>query len=147
MQMKRIFCLVAVGALALGMNAVAGPFGSQGPSVVVLPVGDGNQTLTNVGNTVFLDEYTLAAISNNAGNFGAPTPVQSIQMPTNWVGRNGPLVIDGTSIPNGGLSLSSDGRFLVLAGYGPTIGQVVTQSLDSTTTTGSVGQVARVIGL
>jgi hypothetical protein len=147
MQMKRIFCLVAVGALALGMNAVAAPFGSQGPSVVVLRVGDGNQTLTNVGNTVFLDEYTLAAISNNAGNFGAPTPVQSIQMPTNWVGRNGPLVIDGTSIPNGGLSLSSDGRFLVLAGYGPTIGQVVTQELDSTTTTGLVGQVARVIAL
>jgi hypothetical protein len=146
--MKRIFCLVAVlGTLALGMNAMAGQFGTQGPSVVVVRVGDGSQTLTNIGNTVFLDEYTTASLFSNVSSFSPPTPVQSIQMPTNWVGRNGPLVMDGTSIPAGGLSLSSDGRFLLLAGYGPGIGQAVTQSIDTTTTTGLVGQVTRVIGL
>jgi PKD repeat protein len=143
--MKRIFCLVAVlGALALGMNAVANPFGAG--NIVVVRVGDGSQAITNTGNTVFLDEYTTNAIWAAAGG-GPPTPVQSIQMPTSWVGRNGPLVIDGSTIPNGGLSLSTDGRFLLLAGFGPTIGQVLTQALDSTTTTGLVGQVARVIGL
>src|ERR1700747_2997217 len=120
--MKRIFCLVAVlGALALGTNAVALTAGN----IVVVRVGDVSQALTNTGNTVFLDEYTTNAIWAAAGGFTPPTLASpSIQMPTNWVGRNGPLVLDGSSLGDGGLSRSTDGRFLLLTGYGPTIGQV-----------------------
>jgi hypothetical protein len=132
--------LVAVlGALALGTTTMAATFGPG--NIVIVRVGDGTQTLTNTGNTVFLDEYTTNAIWA-AVQGTLVSPVQSIQMPTNWVGQNGPLIVDGTAAPNGALSLSTDGRYLLLAGYGPTIGQVITQALDTTTTTGQVGQVA-----
>jgi len=144
--MKKTFGLVVVlAAVALGMNAVAAPFGAG--NIVIVRVGDGTQVITNIGNTVFLDEYTTNSIWANAGGFTAPTPVQSIQMPTNWVGRHGPFIMEASARPDGALSLSTDGRFLALGGFAATVGQVTNQALDATTTTGLVGQVARVVGL
>src|SRR5882724_72699 len=146
MKTRKTFGLVAVLAVvALATNAVAAPFGAG--NIVIVRVGDGTQSISNLGNTVFLDEYTTNSIWANAGGFTPPTPVQSVQMPTNWVGRNGPLLMEGSARTDGALSLSTDGRFLLLAGFGATLGQVTNQSLTSTTTTGIVGQVARVVGL
>src|SRR5277367_5661013 len=146
MKIKKIFGLVVVlAAVTLGMNAVAAPFGAG--NIVIVRVGDGTQTLTNIGNTVFLDEYTTNSIWTAANNQSTPTPVQSIQMPTNWFGANGPLIMDGIALGDGELSLSTDGRYLSLAGFAATFGQITNQSLPSTTTTGLVGQVARVVGL
>ncbi len=147
MKIKKIFGLVAVlAAVTLGMNADAAPFGAG--NIVIVRVGDGKQALTNIGNSVFLDEYTTNAIWAAANGFTPPTPVQSIPMPSNgWFGANAPLIMDGTGLGDGELSLSTDGRYLSLAGYGASLGQVTNQSLPSTTTTGLVGQVARVIGL
>lgn len=143
--MKRILGLVAaLTVVALGTNLYA----SFTPgNIVVCRVGDGSHSLTNIGNTVFLDEYTTNSLWAAAGTFSPPVPVQSIAMPTNWFGRNGPLRMSGTALGDGALSRSSDGRFILLAGYGATPGQVTNQSLDSTTTTGLVDQVARVVGL
>ena len=145
MKIKNMFGLVAALAVgALGMNAVAAPFGAG--NIVIVRVGDGTQALTNTGNSVYLDEYTTNAIWAAAGTFNNPTPVQSILMPTNWVGANGPLIMSGTTLGDGELCLSTDGRYLSFAGYGATFGQA-TQDLATTTTTGVVGQVSRVIGL
>ncbi len=146
MKIKKIFRLVVMlAAVALGINAVAAPFGAG--NIVIVRVGDGTQALTNTGNSVFLDEYTTNAIWAAANGFTPPTPVQSIQMPTSWFGAHGPLIMDGSGLGDGELSLSTDGRYLSFAGYAATLGQVTNQSLASTTTTGVVGQVARVIGL
>ncbi len=145
-EMKRILGLVTVLAVVgLGMNAVAGPFGAG--NIVLVRVGDGTQSISNIGNSVFLDEYTTNAYLGGRGQFYASSPVQSIAMPTNWVGRNAPLIMEGSARPDGALSLSTDGRFLLLAGFAPTIGLTVTQAIDTTTTTGLVNQVARVVGL
>ena len=96
--MKKILGLVVVlMALASGMNAVAqvtgNPFGAG--NIVIYRVGDGTTPVTNAGQAVFLDEYTPASISAVTGTFSAPTPVQSIMMPTNWYGGNSSLIADG----------------------------------------------------
>src|SRR5271154_3291467 len=98
MKMKKAFGLVTVLAvMALGRNAVAAtPTNFGAGNIVIVRVGDGTQALTNTGNSVFLDEYTTNSLWGVAGSFTAPVPVQSILMPTNWVGANGPLIMSGT---------------------------------------------------
>ena len=90
--MKRIFGLVAVlVTLALGINVFAAAF-TPG-NVVVYRIGDGSQPVTNLGQNVFLDEYTTNQIIGNAGCglFCTPlTPVQSIPMPANSGRQPGP---------------------------------------------------------
>src|SRR5712664_3233866 len=120
--MKKISSLIPMlVVLALGTSAVAASFGSG--NIVIVRVGDGSQILTNTGNPVFLDEYTTNAIWFAAINSTTPTPVQSILMPTNWFGAHAPLLMDGPATGQGALSRSRDGRFLLLAGYGSTLGQ------------------------
>src|SRR5579859_5412746 len=152
MKMRKIIGLVLALAAAVvsGINGVAAPFGAG--NIVIVRVGDGSQILTNWGNTVFLDEYTTNSIWAAAGGGTPPTPVQSIQMPTNWVGNQAPLILEGFANSEGVLNRSTDGRFLILTGFGATLGQF-TNSLSSATTTGFidkasfVNQAARVVGL
>jgi hypothetical protein len=144
--MKKIFGLITVlVALPLGTHAVAAPFGAG--NIVIVRVGNGSQLVTNTGNSVFLDEYTTNAIWVAAMSAGTPTPVQSIPMPTNWFGAHAPLIMSGIALGQGALSRSVDGRYLALAGYGATLGQFTNTALSSTTTTGVLNQVARVVGL
>jgi hypothetical protein len=96
-------------------------------NLAIYRVGNGVETLANTGNTVFIDEYTPA------GSF-----VQSIQLPNSGVDS---LVANGTSTSEGGLSLSADGNFLLLTGYGPTAIPAVS-SLQATASTA----VSRVVG-
>ena len=93
--------------MALGTNAFAGAFTAG--NIVIYRVGDGTQSLTNTGNSVFLDEYTQAG-----------TWVQSIMMPTNWYST---LITDGGGFAQGAITRSEDGRFIVLTGFGGTLGQ------------------------
>ena len=151
--MKKIIGLmVTLTLLASGINAFAATFGAG--NIVVVRFGDGSQSVTNAGQTIFLDEYTTNSIWLAAGTFGSPTPIQSIQMPTNWYGANAPLIADGTGAADGQLSRSQDGRYLVLTGYGATLSsgasqtyQITNGALSSTTVTGLFNQVSRVVGL
>ncbi len=68
--------------------------------------------LTNAGTVVWLDEYTTA------GAF-----VRSHLMPTNYFGGNSPLLANGTAFGNGLIAPSQDGRFILVPGYGATLGQ------------------------
>jgi len=98
-------------------------------NLAVFRVGNGAGTLANTGNAVFIDEYT------SSGAF-----VQSIALPTTSSGTNRPLVASGTATSEGMLTRSTDGSYLVLAGYGATIPNAGT--LTSTVSTA----VNRVIG-
>lgn len=108
--MKRAISLVtAFVVLALGTNVLAASFTAG--NIVVYRVGP-DSGLTNTGNTVWLDEF------NTSG-----TLVQSIMMPTNFNnGANSPLIASGLSSLDGLLTLSADGRFIVLTGYGARLG-------------------------
>lgn len=141
--MKKILGLViAAAVMALGTNAHAASFTAG--NIVIYRVGDGSQILTNAGNTVFLDEYSIT----NNGTASAPSwsiaLVQSIQMPTNWYGANAPLIGEGAANSMGPLSLSTDGRFIVLTGFGATLGQYTNDSLGAQYSTNAV---PRVVGL
>jgi Ca2+-binding RTX toxin-like protein len=91
-------------------------------SIVVLRVGNGSATLTGAATAVFLDVY------NTSGSL-----LQSIAMPTTVDGSNRRLTLSGTATAEGGLSLSTDGRYLVLAGYDASVGTAAIASSTSTT--------------
>jgi Ig-like domain-containing protein/immunoglobulin I-set domain protein len=86
-------------------------------NLVVLRGGDGFQTLTNSGNTLFLDQFTTN------GSY-----VSTMNIPDS--GTNA-LLISGTSSSEGYLTLSDDGKSLVIAGYNIARGSIA-GSLSST---------------
>jgi PKD repeat protein len=126
--MKRIFGLIAVlVTLALGTSVFAAAF-SPG-NIVVYRIGDGSQPVTNLGQSVFLDEYTTNAIvaGGPVGCGAGCTPistVQSIAMPTNWIGNQAPLIANGAAQVEGLMTRSVDGRYLIVPGFGATIAQL-----------------------
>jgi uncharacterized repeat protein (TIGR01451 family) len=75
-------------------------------NIVVYRVGDGSAALGNGSTAVFLDEYTSSG-----------TLVQSIALPTTTSGTQKPLTASGNVTTEGFLTRSTDGRYLVLAGY------------------------------
>jgi hypothetical protein len=119
--------------LALGTSALAANFTAG--NLVVYRVGDGSNALSKDGNLVSLDEYTTNG-----------TLVQQVMMPTNSFGGKSPLIASGTAISEGEITRSTDGRFIVLTGYGATLGQITGFSLQSQFATKGTG-VPRVVGL
>jgi uncharacterized repeat protein (TIGR01451 family) len=93
----------------LDMVARAAPFTAG--NVVVYRTGTGTETLVNTGNVVFLDEFTPAGVS-----------VQSIALPATASGGQLQLIAGGTSTSEGLLTRSSNGAFIVLAGYATNTG-------------------------
>jgi hypothetical protein len=78
--------------------------------LVVYRVGDGSASLANTGNAVFVDEYATSG-----------TLVQSIAMPTTASGPQNQLVASGTATSEGLLSVSPNGQYVALTGYGSNI--------------------------
>jgi hypothetical protein len=104
---------ILTAAVAVGLFSAAAQAASfTSGNLAVYRVGDGASNLANTGNAVFVDEYTTTG-----------TLVQSIPMPTTASGTNNPLVASGTATSEGLMTLSTDGRYLVLTGYGTTIPQ------------------------
>jgi hypothetical protein len=100
---------------------------------VVVRVGSGATALNNSAAAVFLDEYDRIT--------GAL--VQSVPMPTAVSGANRRLTLSGAATSEGALNLSSNGRFLTLAGYDANVGFTTV----STSTSGFINRiVARVDG-
>src|ERR1044071_4560990 len=111
-KMKRILSLMtALIAFAPGMKVFAAQFADG--NIVVYRVGDGVAILSATNcNPVFLDEYTTNG-----------TLVQSIMLRTNYFGAYSPLVGSGTAFGSGLITRSADGRFILVNGYGETLGQ------------------------
>lgn len=100
---KLYFALSSI--LLLNTTAYSQTFSSG--NMVVVRVGDGQNTLSNTGNTVFLDEYNAAGIL-----------LQSLQLPDSGAQK---LVLNGLNATEGLITRSPDGRFLALAGYAPDV--------------------------
>jgi hypothetical protein len=80
-------------------------------NLVIYRVGDGSAGLANTGNPIFLDEY----------NPTTQMVVNSIALPTAASGKNQPLIASGTSVSEGLLTRSADGRYIALTGYATTM--------------------------
>ena len=74
--------------------------------LVVVRVGTGAASLGDTSTAAFLDEYTTAG-----------TLVQSIALPTTASAGINPLTLAGNATAEGELSLSTDGQYLLLAGF------------------------------
>ncbi len=118
---------IALAAFALTGGADAAPF-TEGNLVIYRLAGNASGgasgTLTNVGNIVWLDEYTTNGVF-----------VQSHMMPTNTFGAASPLIGAGTTFGSGLIGRSEDGRYILVAGYGATLGQITSGGLQSTAPT------------
>ncbi len=146
-NMKRILnSVAAVMVLAFGTTALAASF-TPGNIVIYRVGGLSNQvsgaTLTNTGNIVWLDECKPISPTdvNNGSNL---VVVQSIMLPTNYFGGYSPLIEDAATTVDGLMTRSVDGRFLIMTGFGATIGQFTNAAL---TTFDADFQVPRVVGL
>ncbi len=106
-------------------------------NLVVYRVGDGSETLSNTGNSVFIDEYATDG-----------TLAQSIGMPTTAGGGQSQLIAQGGSgsgtAIEGLLADSADGQYVLLTGYARDLGGAGT--LSSQACTGASG-VARTVGI
>lgn len=122
---------VCVGAFALVLAAGAAMGAPISPgNVVIYRVGTGSGNLVNTGNAVFIDEYTPAGLF-----------VQSIAMPTATSGANRQLIASGTATSEGLLTVSPDGQYIAVTGYGRNLGG--SGSLSGT----AAGTVNRTVGI
>lgn len=102
-------------ALGLAPMTLCSVLCAQAPltpgNLVVMRVGTGAAALSSAGQAGFLDEYTTAGAL-----------VQSIPLPTAAAGTNLPFVNSGTATSEGSLNISTDGRWVTVAGYSTTPG-------------------------
>jgi len=87
-------------------------------NLVVVQFGDGSAALSGSSTATFLKEFQAT---------GGPA-VQTIAMPTAASGSNNPLTNSGTATSEGFITLSTDGTFLTMAGYGVGTGTATPQS-------------------
>jgi len=100
------------GATAQTSTAVSG---GAADVLDVVRVGTGASALTNAATAVSI--VPLLGVGTGAGTTGAPIP-----LPTAASGSNAPFALSGSATSEGALSLSTDGRYLTLAGYDATPG-------------------------
>jgi hypothetical protein len=112
--------------ITVNVPVVVAPFTAG--DLVIYRIGTGTGSLVGTGNAVFLDEYTPSG-----------TLVQSVPLPTVTSGSNNPLIASGTATSEGLLTLSADGRYLLLTGYDTTLGG--TASLAGTSVPRVIGRV------
>lgn len=101
-----------------------------GGNLVVCRVGDGHSVLGNGATAVFIDEFTPT------GAF-----VRSIALPTTVVGNNKRLTVAGNSVSECQITRSTDGRYLMIAGYDAPIGTLSLAASPSTTNARVIGRI------
>ncbi len=124
----RMSLLAAALVVLMVSSVVAAPFTAG--NVVVCRVGDGAAALTSAATPVFLDEFTTAGVL-----------VQSIAVPTAVSGANQILTVAGTSTNDCGLTRSSNGAYLLIAGYSAPVGTAAVAGTTSAAFPRVIGRV------
>lgn len=102
-------------------------------SLAVVRVGDGSAMLTGDATPVYVEYFQTN---------GDPTPGKTpTALPTFASGSNWPLTLSGSSTAEGNLSLSSNGQFLLLVGYGADVGTTTVSGTDATIYPRVVGRI------
>ncbi|MGA2750159.1 MAG: CotH kinase family protein [Verrucomicrobiota bacterium] len=96
-------------------------------NLAVVRVGDGAESLSSHGNSVFVDQFTTGGAL--AGSIAIPDESSNA------------LITSGSATSEGGLTLSPDGRLLMLAGY-----NIAYTNSSSSVANASAATVPRVIG-
>ena len=115
--------------VAAGLGAPLASLAQYTPgNIVVLRVGDGTTSLTSASAPTYLDEYTPAGVPQN-----------SIKL--NFTGSDNKLTNSGNSTSEGQLTLSTDSRYLLTAGYNSEVGVA---SINTSTAAAAPRTVARI---
>ena len=125
--MKNWYQLVCLCGLAAGVSAYAQAPAFTPGNLAVLRLGNGTETLSSSGNTVYIDQY-----STN-GFF-----LTSVALPNN---ANTAILLSGVASSEGGLTRSLDRTVLTIAGYRTNLG-ALSSSLSSTLGTAVPREVA-----
>src|SRR5688572_20655429 len=99
-------------------------------NLVVVRVGDGAVPLTSASAATFLDEYTPAGVL-----------VQSLPLPTTASGTNLPLTNSGSANSEGFLTVSANGVYLLVFGYGAAPGTASIPGSTTATTPRVIGRI------
>lgn len=107
--------------------------GGKPTSLAVLRVGDGNAILTGDATPVYVEYFETN---------GNPSPGKTTtSLPTFASGNNQPLTLSGTSTAEGNLSLASNGKYLMLVGYGADAGTLSVSGTDASIYPRIVGRI------
>ncbi|ACU76284.1 hypothetical protein Caci_7459 [Catenulispora acidiphila DSM 44928] len=126
---RAVIGAAVAGALALGAAIVPIAAGTAAASsvftagdIVVYRVGDGSTSLSDKAAPVFLDEYSPAG-----------SLVRSVALPTGDNGAAHEVTASGSATSEGELTLSADGRYLLVPGYHQAVGTSSVSSTDDVT--------------
>jgi hypothetical protein len=122
--------LCAAGLVAIGGASANAASAFTPGDVVVYRVGDGTTALGSAAAPVFLDEYTPSG-----------TLVQSTELPTTASGSSAALTASGSATSEGLLTLSGDGRYLIVPGYDAPVGTAKISGTASASIPRTVGRV------
>src|SRR5262249_21234080 len=106
------------------------------PTFLVLRVGDGVAALSTAAAPVFVERRYFDSVGDLVPAAGNP-----IALPLVAAGANQPLTLSGTTTRDGVLSLSSDGRYATLLGYGTAVGTATVATSRSATVNRIVGRI------
>jgi len=131
-DLRMLFIRMSLLVTVIGILAVAGVFAAPftAGNVVVCRVGDGTAALTSAATPIFLDEFTPAG-----------TLVQSIAVPTAVAGANQILTVAGSSTNDCGMTRSSNGSYLLIAGYSAPVGTAAVAGTTSAAFPRVIGRV------
>jgi hypothetical protein len=107
--MKTRILAAAIAAVASGLffSGAANADAFQAGSIVVVQVGNGNAALGAVSTATYLEEFAPDG-----------SPIQTIALPTAASGANMPFTLTGNGTTEGYISLSTNGQYLTMGGYG-----------------------------
>jgi MYXO-CTERM domain-containing protein len=132
LRCSKVVQCAAVGlAIAFGASEVPGAAFTMG-NLVVVQVGNGSAALTGDATAAFLNEFSVSGGS----------AIQTIALPTAVSGLNQPLTLSGTATSEGFLTLSANGQFLTMSGYGVAPGFTTPQTSTPTLASRVVGLIA-----
>jgi hypothetical protein len=102
------------------------------PTFMVVRIGNGSGGLTSAAQAIFLERRYLDTVGGL---------VDTINMPIALNGAQKPLTMSGTASSEGALSLSQDGQYVTLAGYGVIPGTLGVKGLTTSVANRVVGRV------
>ena len=129
LRCSKVVQCAAVGlAIAFSTGEARGAAFTLG-NLVVVQAGNGSAALTGDATAAFLNEFSVSGGS----------PIQTIALPTAVSGLNQPLTLSGAATSEGFLTLSANGQFLTMSGYGVAPGFTTPQTSTPTLASRVVG--------
>ena len=130
MKSNRFRALSSLSLLTLGLAGAVQAQTFSPHNLIVRVAGDGTAALTSASTVNALKEFTPAGTAT--GNVFTFPVISSVNVPA--------LTLSGTSTSEGGVTLSTDGNYLLVAGYDAAPGVAAITGTASTATNRVVGR-------